>query len=302
MLVELDRVVQLNTTQSGATWGIDRTDQRSRPLSGTYSYTATGTGVDAYIIDTGIRMSHREFGGRARTGTDVIDGGAADDCNGHGTHVAGTVGGATYGIAKQVNLIAVRVFGCGNSTSTSSLIAGIDWATGDHQPGRPAVANMSFGGGATTSLDNAAKALIADGVTAAIAAGNGDLLGNPVNSCNQSPARVPEAITVGASDSSDRKASFSNYGSCVDIHAPGVSITSAGITNDTSTRSLSGTSMAAPHVAGVAALYLQGSPSATPANVASTLYDKTTKGIITGTSGGLLGGSTPNNHLLFSDL
>lgn len=300
--VELDGIVRLVTTQSGATWGIDRSDQRSRPLSGTFTYTSTGSGVDAYIIDTGIRRSHAEFGGRARTGVDKIDGGEADDCNGHGTHVAGTTGGASYGIAKAVDLIAVRVFGCGSTGSTSTIIAGIDWVTGDHVAGQPAVANLSLGGGGSTALDNSVKALIADGVTAAVAAGNGNLLGQPIDACTVSPARVPEAVTIGASDSSDRKASFSNYGKCVDFHAPGVSITSAGISNDTSKASMSGTSMAAPHVAGVAAQYLATNPSATPATVASVLYDKTTKGIVSGTSGGLLGGgSTPNNHLLFTD-
>ena len=299
--IEPDGVVRLSATQSPATWGLDRTDQRALPLSNTFTYTASGAGVNAYIIDTGIRLSHADFGGRAVTGTDLIDGGAADDCNGHGTHVAGTVGGATYGIAKQVNLIAVRVFGCGSSGATSTIIAGVDWVTAHHAAGQPAVANLSLGGGASTAMDTAVRNMINDGVTASIAAGNGNALGMAQNSCSVSPARVTEALTIGATDSGDNKASFSNYGTCVDFHAPGVSIVSAGIANDTSTATLSGTSMAAPHVAGVAALYLSTAPASSPATVASVLSSKTTKGVVKGTSGGLFGGSTPNNHLLFSD-
>jgi subtilisin family serine protease len=292
--VEPDAAVHTSVTQSGATWGLDRIDQRSLPLGGTFTYTATGSGVKAYIIDTGIRFSHSQFGGRASSGFDSVDGGTADDCNGHGTHVAGTVGGSTYGVAKSVSLVAVRVLNCSGSGSTSGVIAGIDWVTGNHGPGQPAVANMSLGGGASTALDSAVNNSINDGVTYAVAAGNGNIVGIAQNACNYSPARVAAAITVSATDSSDRKASWANYGNCVDWFAPGVSITSAWYTSNTATRTISGTSMATPHTAGVAAQYLQTNPSASPATVRSTLYNLTTKSIVTSSS-------TANNHLLFTN-
>jgi subtilisin family serine protease len=293
--IEPDGVVTTQTTQTGATWGIDRIDQRNRPLSGTYTYTRTGAGVKAYIIDTGIRFTHSQFGGRATSGYDAVDGGAADDCNGHGTHVAGTVGGSTYGVAKGVSLVAVRVLNCSGSGSTSGVIAGIDWVTGNHGQGQPAVANMSLGGGASAALDAAVNRSISDGVSYAVAAGNGDVFGNQANACNYSPARVGAAMTIGATDSSDRKASWSNYGSCVDWFAPGVSITSAWYNSNTATRTISGTSMATPHTAGVAAQYLQGNTGATPASVRTALFNLTTKSIVTSSS-------TTNNHLLFTNL
>ena len=293
--VEPDRVVTASTTQSSATWGIDRVDQRALPLSGTYSYTNTGAGVTAYIIDTGILFSHTEFGGRAVTGVDeVTAGGTAVDCNGHGTHVSGTVGGATYGIAKQAKLVAVRVLDCGGSGSNSGVIAGVDWVTSDHQPGQPAVANMSLGGSASTALDNAVKNSIADGVVYAIAAGNG-FFGFAQPACNYSPARVPEAITVSATDNTDKKASYANYGTCVDIFAPGNNITSAWYTNDTATNTISGTSMATPHVTGVAALYLQSNPAATPQQVRDALVANGTTGKVTSA------GSGSPNVLLFTN-
>lgn len=291
--VERDQPMAAFTTQSGATWGIDRIDQRNLPLSGTFSYTNTGAGVTAYIIDTGIRFSHNQFGGRAVSGYDAVDGGTADDCNGHGTHVAGTVGGSTYGVAKGVKLVAVRVLDCTGSGTTSGVIAGIDWATRNHQAGAPAVANMSLGGGASTSLDNAVKNSIADGVAYAIAAGNGNAGGVAQNACNYSPARVPAAMTIGATTKTDAKASWSNYGSCVDWFAPGVGITSAWYTSNTATATISGTSMATPHTAGVAALYLQSHKSATPQQVRDALYAATTKGKVTSAN-------TANNHLLFT--
>ena len=291
--VEPDAAVHTTVTQTGATWGLDRIDQRNRPLSGTFTYTATGAGVKAYIIDTGIRFAHTQFGGRATSGFDAVDGGSADDCNGHGTHVAGTVGGSTYGVAKSVSLVAVRVLNCSGSGSTSGVIAGIDWVTGNHGPGQPAVANMSLGGGASTALDNAVNNSINDGVSYAVAAGNGNIFGFAANACNYSPARVAAAMTISATDSSDRKASWANYGNCVDWFAPGVSITSAWYTSNTATNTISGTSMATPHTAGVAAQYLQTNPGASPATVRTTLFNLTTKSIVTSSS-------TANNHLLFT--
>ncbi len=252
--IEVDQVVMLDATQSPATWGLDRIDQRALPLNNNYTYNFTGAGVTAYIIDTGIRFSHNEFGGRATSGYDFVDHDpSADDCNGHGTHVAGTVGGSAYGVAKGVVLKAVRVLNCSGSGTTSGVIAGIDWVTSDHQPSAKAVANMSLGGGASTTLDNAVKNSIADGVVYSVSAGN-----NNRDACKQSPARVPDAITVGATTSSDARASYSNYGKCLDLFAPGSSITSAWYTTNFATNTISGTSMASPHVAGVAALYLEG--------------------------------------------
>jgi len=275
-------------------WGLDRIDQHLLPLSTNYSYTSTGLGVTAYIIDTGIRFSHSEFAGRAVTGFDAVDGGSADDCNGHGTHVSGTVGGTTYGVAKQVTLVAVRVLDCNGSGSTSGVIAGVDWVAGDHAPGTPAVANMSLGGGASRALDTAVSNSIADGVSYAIAAGNGNVFGFAKNACRTSPARVPEAMTVSATDITDTKPIWANYGDCVDWFAPGVGIKSAWNTSDTASNTISGTSMATPHTTGVAALYLQSHPSATPAEVRDALFAATTKGVVTKSR-------TTNNNLLFTD-
>ncbi|MBW3572996.1 MAG: S8 family peptidase [Gemmatimonadetes bacterium] len=290
--VEQDQAVRAFATQTGATWGIDRTDQRSLPLSGTFTYAATGAGVTAYIIDTGIDYAHVEFGNRARFGFDAFLLGNGDDCNGHGTHVAGTVGGTLYGIAKQVALVAVRVLDCTGAGSTSGVIAGVDWVTRNHR--KPAVANMSLGGGASSSLDQAVDNSIKAGVSYAIAAGNGDALGNAQDACTVSPARVAAAMTIGATDKTDAKASWSNYGNCVDWFAPGVGITSAwfGLLNN-DIKTISGTSMATPHVAGVAALYLQGNPGASPATVTQALRDATTKGLVTSSR-------TANNHLLYT--
>ncbi|MFE9590725.1 S8 family peptidase [Streptomyces sp. NPDC006294] len=276
--VEQNSTVRLNDTQPNATWGLDRIDQRDLPLSKTYTYDTSASNVNAYIIDTGIRTSHSDFGGRASVGTDTVGGGQnGQDCQGHGTHVAGTVGGKNHGVAKSVNLIAVRVLDCDGSGTTAGVIAGVDWVTANAQ--MPAVANMSLGGSASASLDDAVKKSIASGVSYSVAAGNGlPILGIPANACNYSPARVPEAITVGATDSSDRRASFSNYGTCLDLFAPGVDITSAWKDSDTATSTISGTSMAAPHTAGAAALYLSSHPTATPAQVRDALVTGATSG------------------------
>ncbi len=263
--VEQDQTMTISTTQDGATWGIDRIDQRTLPLSGTYVYNADGTGVTVYIIDTGINLSHNEFTGRASTGYDAVTtGGTAADCNGHGTHVAGTVGGTVYGVAKQVKLVAVRVLDCAGSGTTSGVIAGIDWVTANKV--LPAAANMSLGGGVSATLNTAVRNSVAAGVVYAVAAGN-----DGGDACLHSPAAEPAAITVGATDINDGFASFSNRGSCVDINAPGVNITSSWYNSTTATNTISGTSMATPHVAGVAALYLQVNPAATPADVDAAL-------------------------------
>jgi subtilisin family serine protease len=285
--VEEDTEMEIVTTQSNPTWGIDRIDERSLPLSATYTYTSTGSGVNAYIIDTGIRVSHTQFGGRASVAFDAIgDGRNGIDCNGHGTHVSGTVGGSTYGVAKAVRLFAVRVLNCSGSGSTSGVIAGVDWVTAHHAS--PAVANMSLGGGASTSLDSAVTNSINSGVTYAIAAGNSN-----VNAINSSPARVGAAITVGSSTRTDARSSFSNFGSVVDIFAPGSSITSAWSTSDIATNTISGTSMATPHVAGVAARFLQNNRTATPATVRNAIVNAATLNVLTGIPTGTA------NRLLF---
>jgi serine protease len=260
--VEQDSVMSIVDTQSNATWGLDRIDQRDRPLSGTYTYNTAAAGVHVYIIDTGIRRTHVEVVGRVSASgyTAINDGNGTSDCNGHGTHVSGTVGGTLYGVAKSVTLHAVRVLGCTGSGSTSGVIAGIDWVTANKT--LPAVANMSLGGGASTALDDAVRRSVTAGVTYAVAAGNSN-----VSACNSSPARVPEALTVGSSTNGDVRSSFSNYGTCVDLFAPGSSITSAWSTSDTALNTISGTSMASPHVAGVAALYLAANPTASPSAV-----------------------------------
>jgi aqualysin 1 len=287
--VEPDRVIELDATQNNATWGLDRIDQRTLPLSTTYSYDTTASNVTAYIIDTGIRLSHAQFGGRATSGFDAVDGGSADDCNGHGTHVAGTVGGSTYGVAKGVRLVAVRVLNCSGSGTTSGVVAGIDWVTGNHTTGA-AVANMSLGGGVSTTLDNAVVRSINDGVTYAVAAGN-----ESANACNGSPSRVANAITVGSTTARDARSSFSNFGSCVDIFAPGSSITSSWYTNDTATNTISGTSMATPHVAGAAALWLQANQTAKPAAVSAALTGSATPNVVANP------GSGSPNLLLFTN-
>ncbi|MDQ6769012.1 MAG: S8 family serine peptidase [Gemmatimonadota bacterium] len=259
------------------TWGIDRIDQAALPLSGSYTWNASGVGVTAYIIDTGIRFDHSEFGGRAVKGEDEITiGGTAADCNGHGTHVSGTIGGKTYGVARDVKLVAVRVLDCSGSGAYSAVIAGVNFVTGQKNTlGGPMVANMSLGGGPFQALDDAITKSTDAGVTYAVAAGNDGL-----NACNYSPARTPSAITVGATDNTDTRTSWSNYGTCVDIFAPGNGITSSWYTTATATNTISGTSMASPHVAGAAALYLETDPYAKASVVAAALISNATKAAV----------------------
>jgi len=276
--VEQDRTVHAYATQSGATWGLDRVDARSG-TDGDYNYTATGAGVNAYIIDTGILPTHNDFGSRASTFYDAFnDGQNGVDCDGHGTHVAGTVGGSEYGVAKDVTLYGVRVLDCSGGGTLSSVTNGADYVAQNHT--KPAVANMSLGGGASSTIDNAVQGMINAGVTTVVAAGNSD-----TDACNQSPARVADAITVGSTTSSDSRSSFSNYGSCVDIFAPGSNITSAWYTSNSATNTISGTSMASPHVAGGAALFLEDNPGASPSQVTNALTSTATQGAISGVNG-----------------
>jgi subtilisin family serine protease len=296
--VEEDLPVEAAGIQDPApSWGLDRIDQRTAVGStGSFTYNADGTGVTAYIIDTGIQISNVDFAGRVVSGYDAVDGGTADDCNGHGTHVAGTVGGTKYGVAKGVTLVAVRVLDCRGSGSTSGVIAGVEWVTTNHTP--LAVANMSLGGGLSPALDAAVRESIASGVTYAVAAGNGDSRGIPQDACKSSPAGVDTALTVGATDKLDAPASFSNYGSCVDLFAPGVGITSDWYArkSSTATNTISGTSMATPHVTGVAALYLQTFPDASTGDVSNAIKGAATAGAVKPSSRY----PTTNNNLLFS--
>ena len=281
--VEQVQEYSVDATQLNATWGLDRIDQDNLPLNSTYTYSNTGAGVRAYIIDTGIRTTHSEFGGRATFGVNYA-GGKNDDCHGHGTHVAGTVGGSTYGVAKAVQLIAVKVLNCAGSGSTTGVVSGINWVK--QNAGTSAVANMSLGGGASSTIDAAVTSAVSAGITFAVAAGNSN-----ADACNYSPARVPTAITVGATTSTDQRASYSNFGNCLDIFAPGSSITSAWKNSNTATNTISGTSMASPHVAGVAALYLQANPGAAPLTVRNALVNAATSNV------GSAGAQSPNKLL-----
>lgn len=291
--VEPDQTVSLTQTieQAGATWGLDRIDQRDLPLSTTYGYVSSGFGVRAYIIDTGILAGHPDFGGRVVAGATAIDDRhGTNDCNGHGTHVAGTVGSTTWGVAKGVTLVPVRVLNCRGSGTWSGVIAGIDWTVTDAaEAGLPAVANLSLGGGASASVDLAVANATQAGVAMVVAAGN-----DGANACNYSPAREPSALTVGATDSSDGRPFWSNIGSCLDLFAPGASITST--SNSGSTAVKSGTSMAAPHVAGVAALFLSsaGNAAATPAAVGESIVQAATPDKVLGA------GTDSPNKLLYS--
>lgn len=275
--IEQDQIVTISATQSNATWGLDRIDQDSLPLDSQYTYDLDGSGVTAYIIDTGILASHSNFGGRVSSGYDAIgDGNGTSDCNGHGTHVAGTVGSATYGVAKDVDLVAVRVLGCTGSGTNAGVIAGVDWVASNASG--PSVANMSLGGGNSTALDSAVNSAINAGITFVVAAGNDNS-----DACTGSPNRVPAALTIASSTSSDARSSFSNYGSCIDLFAPGSSITSTWSNGGTNT--ISGTSMASPHVAGAAALYLQANPGASPSQVESAIESAAATNKISSVSG-----------------
>lgn len=278
--VEADQIMRISGTQNSATWGIDRIDQTNLPLSGTYTYPAS-SGVHAYIVDTGMRSTHSEFSGRVGNGyTAVEDGNGTNDCQGHGTHVAGSVGGTTWGVAKNVTLHPVRVLGCDGSGTNSGVIAGMDWVVANAV--KPAVANMSLGGGASQATDDAIARMTNAGITTVVAAGN-----DSSNACNYSPARAPSAITVGSTTNTDAMSSFSNYGTCVDIYGPGSNITSASKASDTGSTTMSGTSMASPHLAGVAALYLAQNPTATPSQVVTALVNNSLTSKITGIPSGV---------------
>ncbi len=289
--IEQNQVVKIVATQTNPTWGLDRIDQPDLGSPGTYTYSKTGSTVDAYIFDTGVRSDHVEFIGRIRTGYSAIPAElTSEDLNGHGTHVAGTVGGTVYGVAKGVSIIPVKVLDATGSGTFDGVIAGLDWAVGNHTT-KPAVGNMSLGGGASTALDDAVRRCVADGIVMAVAAGNDN---RDVNNAllPTSPARVREAITVGSTTSTDARSSFSNYGSVVDIFAPGSAILSASYLSTTGTATLSGTSMASPHVAGAAALFLEYAPGSTPSQVEAGLKQFAAVGRITGLPTG-----TANNLL-----
>lgn len=269
-------------------WGLDRIDQRARTGNGRYRYDTTGAGVTVFVVDSGIRFSHREFGGRAVSGHDFVDSDSdAADCEGHGTHVAGTIGGKTYGVAKRVRLVSLRIFDCNGQGYLSDLVAALDWAVA-HKPAGPAVLNFSGGGAVDSTADTAVSNTIKAGISVVVAAGN-----DTQPACDASPGRVPAALTVAASDQDDREAEFSDYGSCVDLFAPGVDVLSASVASDTASERMSGTSMAAPHVTGAVARYLQSHPGATPAQVSAGLTAVATRGALTLTE-------TAPNRLLFT--
>lgn len=278
--VENDTIMKIDaTTQSNPDWGLDRIDQKALPLNSAYSYLQTGSGTTAYIVDTGILSTHQQFSGRVLSGyTAISDGNGTTDCNGHGTHVAGTVGGSTYGVAKNVSLVPIRILGCDGSGASSNVIAGLDWILKNGK--KPAVVNMSLGGDANTSLDSAVENLFNNGYVMVVAAGNSN-----TDACSSSPARVSKAITVAATDNTDTRASYSNYGSCVDIFAPGSQINSSWIGNNTATKILNGTSMATPHVAGVVAEMLQSTPNATPQTISTNLLNQASSNVVKNPSG-----------------
>ncbi len=289
--VEADQVYRADQTQPSPTYGLDRIDQRALPLSSSFGYGVTGLGVTAYIVDTGLLSSHNEFTGRVAAGYSVIsDGRGTEDCNGHGTHVAGTTAGTTYGVAKSATVVPVRVLGCDGSGSTSGIVTALDWVVANHPAGVPAVATMSLGGGASSTLDAAVDRAVDDGVTVVVAAGN-----SSADACTSSPARAPRALTVGATTSTDARASYSNTGACLDLFAPGTGITSAWYTGPTATNTISGTSMASPHVAGAVAALLESAPGSTPGTVAATITGTATPGVVSSA------GTGSPNLLLYAD-
>lgn len=278
--VENDTIMKVDaTTQSNPDWGLDRIDQKNLPLDSAYSYLQTGSGTTAYIVDTGILSTHQQFSGRVLSGyTAISDGNGTSDCHGHGTHVAGTVGGSTYGVAKNVSLVPIRILGCDGSGASSNVIAGLDWILKNGK--KPAVVNMSLGGEANASLDSAVENLFNNGYVMVVAAGNSN-----TDACSSSPARVSKAITVAATDNTDTRASYSNYGSCVDIFAPGSQINSSWIGSNTATKVLNGTSMATPHVVGVVAEMLQSTPTATPQTISTNLLNQASSNVVKNPSG-----------------
>ncbi|EXA88830.1 extracellular serine proteinase [Acinetobacter sp. 742879] len=278
--VENDTIMKIDaTTQSNPDWGLDRIDQKNLPLDSAYSYSQTGSGTTAYIVDTGILSTHQQFSGRVLSGyTAISDGNGTSDCHGHGTHVAGTVGGSTYGVAKNVSLVPIRILGCDGSGASSNVIAGLDWILKNGK--KPAVVNMSLGGEANASLDSAVENLFNNGYVMVVAAGNSN-----TDACSTSPARVSKAITVAATDSTDTRASYSNYGSCVDIFAPGSQINSSWIGSNTATKVLNGTSMATPHVVGVVAEMLQSTPTTTPQTISTNLLNQASSNVVKNPSG-----------------
>ncbi|OTM44934.1 S8 family peptidase [Acinetobacter pittii] len=278
--VENDTIMKIDaTTQSNPDWGLDRIDQKNLPLDSAYSYSQTGSGTTAYIVDTGILSTHQQFSGRVLSGyTAISDGNGTSDCHGHGTHVAGTVGGSTYGVAKNVSLVPIRILGCDGSGASSNVIAGLDWILKNGK--KPAVVNMSLGGEANASLDSAVENLFNNGYVMVVAAGNSN-----TDACSTSPARVSKAITVAATDSTDTRASYSNYGSCVDIFAPGSQINSSWIGSNTATKVLNGTSMATPHVVGVVAEMLQSMPTTTPQTISTNLLNQASSNVVKNPSG-----------------
>ncbi|MBB1253897.1 S8 family peptidase [Streptomyces alkaliterrae] len=278
--VEPDRVEYGDDVQTDPVWGLDRVDQRDLPLDKRYEYTRTAGNVTAYVVDSGVRIGHQDFEGRASYGYNFVDDNTtASDCHGHGTHVAGTIGGRAHGVAKKVRIVAVKVLNCQNSGTTANVLAGYDWVVRNAK--RPAVANVSIGGSPAAAKDAGVRAMVQAGITVAVSAGNKD-----TDACTQSPAREPSVITVAATARDDRRSTFSNHGSCVDVFAPGTSIVSTGHGSNTATATMSGTSMATPHVTAVAALHLAGDPGATPAKVTDALLGAASRGKVTGPGAG----------------